>query len=174
MIQTSPRFLICIPFTLTEEGGDSKDAHDPGGRTHKGIIQREYDRYRRLKGLPLQSDYLMSDDEVFDIYFNEYWLPHCPSLAPGVDLSYFDNCVNEGPRRANILLQRALGVTDDGVFGDGTAKAVAAADPKTIIIKMTAARHAFYRALSTYQYFHKGWDRRTDEIGAASLKMVAA
>jgi Glycosyl hydrolase 108 len=57
--------LAAIPdlhsYTLAEEGGDSNDAHDPGGRTHKGIIQREYDRYRRQKGLPLQSDYLISD-----------------------------------------------------------------------------------------------------------------
>ena len=41
-----PRFLACLPFTLKEEGGYSNDAHDPGGKTMEGIIQREYDRYR--------------------------------------------------------------------------------------------------------------------------------
>ncbi|WP_346656139.1 glycosyl hydrolase 108 family protein [Bradyrhizobium sp. dw_78] len=60
MVDTSEntRFAICLPFTLKQEGGNSDDPHDPGGRTHKGIIQREYDKYRRSKGLPLRSDFL--------------------------------------------------------------------------------------------------------------------
>jgi lysozyme family protein len=172
-METSPAFEACLPFTLTEEGGNSNDPHDPGGRTHKGIIQREYDRYRRSKGLSLQSDYAMSDDEVREIYWTEYWLPHCPGLRPGLDLSYFDNCVNEGPRRATILLQQALHVQADGVWGPGTQKAVDAATNIVALVKEYSEwRARFYRGLGTFQYFGKGWIARVNYIERASLKMV--
>ena len=171
-MQTSPQFEACLPYTLAQEGGNSNDPHDPGGRTHKGIIQREYDRYRRSKGLLLQSDYLMSDDEVREIYWTEYWLPHCPALAPGLDLSYFDNCVNEGPYRANVLLQRALSVQADGVWGPLTSAALEGRDATTIIIRYGQARESFYRSLNTFQFFGKGWLRRVRDIQTASLAMA--
>src|ERR1700728_3806781 len=114
---TSPRFLACMPFVLKEEGGYSNDAHDSGGMTMHGIIQREYDRYRKSKGLPLQWVKNISVDEQNEIYWTEYWLPHCPDLPPGLDLSFFNIAVNGGPTRATHLLQRALGVGDDGICG---------------------------------------------------------
>jgi lysozyme family protein len=172
-METSPQFLACLPFTLTEEGGNSNDPHDPGGRTHKGIIQREYDKYRQGKGLPLQSVYAASDDEVQEIYWTSYWLPHCPSLAPGLDLSFFDNCVNEGPLRAIILLQRALGVVADGQFGPATQSAIGRIiSIEDAIVQYSAQRANFYKALSTFQYFGKGWLARVDYIKKASLTMA--
>jgi lysozyme family protein len=174
-MQTSPQFEACLPFTLTEEGGNSNDAHDPGGRTHKGIIQREYDRYRRSKGLPLQSDYAMSDDEVREIYWTEYWLPHCPSLAPGVDLSFFDNAVNEGPYRAIVLMQRALGITSDGIWGDKTTEAVQRiGNVPAFIMLYSQSRAQFYKGLRTFAYFGKGWMARVVYIQNASLEMAEA
>lgn len=172
-MQTSPAFERCLPYTLVEEGGNSDDPHDPGGRTHKGIIQREYDVYRRSKGLPLRSDYLMSDDEVREIYWTQYWLPHCPVLMPGVDLSYFDNCVNEGPRRATIVLQCALQIPGDGIWGPLTEGALSRVnDWEMLIVKMTNAREQFYRSLGTFRYFGMGWINRCNHINAASIKMA--
>jgi lysozyme family protein len=173
MIETSSQFITCLPFTLTEEGGNSNDPHDPGGRTHKGIIQREYDKYRQGKGLPLQSDYLMSDAEVQEIYWTSYWLPHCPSLAPGIDLSFFDNCVNEGPLRAISLLQRALGITADGQWGPQTESALERViSIEDAIVQYSHQRAQFYQGLRTFQYFGKGWLARVSYIEKASLAMV--
>lgn len=169
----SPQFLACLPFTLTEEGGNSNDPHDPGGRTHKGIIQREYDKYRQGKGLPLQSDYLMSDAEVQEIYWTQYWLPHCPYIKRGLDLSFFDNCVNEGPLRAISLLQRALGITADGQWGPQTESALERViSTEDAIEQYSAQRERFYRGLGTFQYFGKGWLARVDYIKKASLTMA--
>ncbi len=168
------RFAICLPFTLRQEGGNSNDPHDPGGRTHKGIIQREYDTYRRAKSLPLQSDYAMSDAEVSDIYLNQYWLPHCPTLPAGLDLSFFDNAVNEGPFRATVLYQRALGIHDDGVFGSATATALDGKDVRSTIVRFAQARENFYTSLSTFKYFGKGWLSRVHVIRDESLAMVTA
>lgn len=171
-MQTSPQFELCLPHTLVEEGGDSNDPHDPGGRTHKGIIQREYDTYRRSKGLQLQSDYDMSDAEVREIYWTQYWLPHCPSLRPGLDLSFFDQCVNEGPFRATVLLQRALALHADGHWGPKTQAAVDGASAVVTIVRYSQAREAFYRSLKTFPYFGKGWLARTQRIETASIAMA--
>lgn len=173
IFKLSDRFLTCLPLTLRQEGGNSNDPHDPGGRTHEGIIQREYDRYRQSKNLLLQSVYLASDIEVQDIYLNSYWLPHCPDLPAGLDMAFFDQCVNEGPREATLLLQRALGIGADGMFGPNTLTAVRSiTDIKTVIVKYSDARRAFYRSLRTFQYFGTDWIRRTNEIQAESIVMI--
>ena len=47
------RFPACIPLTLAWEGGNDDDPNDPGGRTSRGIIQREWDVWRQTHaGLP--------------------------------------------------------------------------------------------------------------------------
>ena len=173
-IETSPRFLACLPFVLKEEGGYSNDAHDSGGMTMDGIIQREYDRYRSSHGQPHQWVKNISDDEMHDIYFGEYWLPHCPTLPPGLDLSYFDLCVNGGPMRATVTLQRALGIHDDGQWGPQTTAAITNIGSINLVIKAFASeRERFYRSLKNFKYFGKGWTGRTYRCEAASLAMVA-
>lgn len=168
------RFPICLPYILKEEGGNSDDPHDPGGRTHEGIIQREYDAYRKSKGEPTQDVYAASDAEVGDIYQSQYWLPYCPQMPPGVDLCYFDMAVNGGPVEATKLLQRALGVADDGHIGLITLGAVQAANPIRLVGAFSDQRTAFYRSLRTFKYFGKGWLARVQTIEQAALKMAAA
>ena len=176
-VQTSPRFLACMPFVLKEEGGYSNDAHDSGGMTMHGIIQREYDKYRTSKGLPHQWVKNISIDEQNDIYFNEYWLPRCPNLPAGLDLSFFNIAVNGGPSRAVHLLQQSIGITADGVYGPATAQAVAAieqADVTSIIANFAAAEMAWYRTLSAFKYFGKDWIGRAQRCQTVSLAMVAS
>jgi len=95
-----PDFEKCLPATLAQEGGYSNDAHDPGGMTMYGIIQREYDLKRRQWGLPTQWVKKIGADEYRTIYFTDYWLPYCPKLAGGLDLEFFDLDVNGGQYRA--------------------------------------------------------------------------
>jgi lysozyme family protein len=176
-------FVTCWPFTLAQEcpfpndwgnpKNFSNDAHDPGGATMCGIIQREYDVYRKSKGLPVQDVRLISHDEGADIYYNSYWLPECPKLGIGLDLSFFDEAVNAGPSAATRILQRAIGIPSDGLWGPQTDAVVkATTDPLTVINAFTAQREAYYRALPGFRYFGTDWIRRSQEIGAASAKLV--
>jgi lysozyme family protein len=178
-----PRFAACWPNTLIQEcplpndwsnrRNFSNDAHDPGGETMCGIIQREYDTYRKSKGLPVQDVSKISRDEGADIYYNSYWLPECPKLPPGLDMQFFDEAVNGGPSAATRLLQLALGITPDGEWGSQTDAAVKAiTNPKVVVDAFTAKRAAWYRKLRGYPYFGADWERRTSEIGAESDKMV--
>lgn len=184
----SQRFLDCLPLMLINEcplPGDwsnpknfSNDAHDPGGRTMCGIIEREYDAYRARKNLPLQSVRLISREEGEDIYYNDYWLPYCALLPHGLDLSFFDEAVNAGPRMAVKLLQRTLSIADDGRWGAQTQRAVEGADGTPDGIAKAIAGYADYRAASYrsmhgFQYFGRSWLSRTAAIKSNALNMVA-
>jgi lysozyme family protein len=180
---SDPRFAACWPNTLIQEcplpsdwsnpRNFSNDAYDPGGETMCGIIQREYDVYRKSKGLPLQDVNKISRDEGADIYYNSYWLPECPQLVSGLDMQFFDEAVNGGPSAATRLLQLTLGITPDGEWGPQTEAAVKAiTEPAKVVETFTSQRAAWYRRLRGFQYFGTDWERRTQEIGAEALKMV--
>jgi lysozyme family protein len=175
-------FLKCMPFMLVQEcpyPGDwtnaknfSDDAHDPGGKTMCGIIQREYDTYRKQKGLPTQDVRKITEEEGYDIYRHSYWQPHCPSLPAGLDLCLFDANVNEASTEGTKILQVALGIHEDGEWGPKTDAAVKAIDDVHSVIELfTARRKIVYRESKGYQYFGKDWIRRATEIGAQALKM---
>jgi lysozyme family protein len=173
----SPRFLACMPFILKEEGGYSNDPHDSGGMTMHGIIQREYDAYRRRKGLPLQWVKNISTDEQNEIYWTEYWLPHCPNLPAGLDLSFFNIAVNAGPSEATRLLQQALGIRIDGNWGGQTVKAVVAitaSDVIDLIKSFGADEENWYRHLSKFKYFGKDWIGRAERCELLSIAMAQA
>lgn len=176
------RFLACLPFTLAQEcphpnnwsdpRNFSNDKHDPGGKTMCGIIQREYDIWRKGDGLPTQDVRKITQIEGRVIYNENYWQPHCPTLAPGLDLCFFDTAVNMGTTEAIKVLQHALGTSSDGDWGPATQKAVDEASSIAAIKAFTARRLAVYHMMSGFRYFGADWTRRTSEIGAEALKMV--
>lgn len=174
------RFVACLPLVLVQEGvpGNSNDPHDSGGRTHEGVIQREYDPYRRRKGLPLQSVYLATDAEIDEIYFVSYWKMLAYRMPPGLDLSVMDNDVNEGVGEGARLLQHVIGAHVDGQWGPESDHnldtMISAHGVAAIITSYAVARSTFYRSLYADRYFDKDWQRRTTEIRDASLKMVVA
>lgn len=176
------RFLLCLPFTLAQEcphpndwsnaRNFSNDAHDPGGKTMCGIIQREYDAWRKAQGLPTRDVRELTQDEGHAIYRANYWLPHCPTLPPGLDLALFDANVNEGSTEGTKILQAALGRANDGLWGKVTQAAVdAIADVPAALRLFTNRRQVVYRQMAGFQYFGTDWIRRSQEIGAAALKM---
>ena len=167
------RFPLCLPFILQEEGGNDDDPHDPGGRTSRGIIQREYNAWHLAHGETTRDVWEASGEEVAAIYEAQYWQPWCPKLPPGVDLVYFDMAVLSGPHRSTVMLQRAAGVCADGHIGVVTLAAVANANPIALISGFSRERLAFFRSLHTFKYYGKGWTARTQRIEAAALKMAA-
>lgn len=58
-------FQKCLAVTLKFEGGNDDDPRDPGGRTSRGILQREYDRYRDARGLPRGDVWRAADVDQF-------------------------------------------------------------------------------------------------------------
>lgn len=177
---TDARFEICLPYILKEEGGNDDDPNDHGGRTSRGVIQREYDKWRTAKGLPTRDVWTASTDEIHDIYFEQYWLPICPQLAPGVDLIYFNIAVNAGVRRAAIIMQRALNIPEDSdefksgheYVGPVTLRYAHKADAAKLINDFDQLVVAFYRGLPQFPRYGNGWLAREARIHAVALKSI--
>lgn len=164
-------FSRSLGAVLQDEGGNDDDPADHGGRTSRGITQREYTAWRALKGQPFADVWKATTAEITAIYHDEYWNPYCDGFPVGVDYLYFDMAVNAGPRRASILLQRALGVADDGRIGPITRSAITKADPTKLVSNYTAAKRAFYISLHQPK-FTKGWLNRCNHVQAIATAML--
>jgi lysozyme family protein len=161
----------CLANTLREEGGWTNDPRDPGGPTMRGIIQREYTRYRARKGLPDRSVRFISEAELQDIYAGNYWRPMRGDLWPkGPDQIVFDIAVNSGTGRAPAIMVAALGAnTRDPVAL--AALAAHSADKVGIVKRACARRASFYRSLRTFSAFGRGWLTRNARMEAIGVKM---
>jgi lysozyme family protein len=169
-------FARSLKLVLVDEGGLDDDPHDHGGRTAYGIIQREYSGYRRRKGKSPQDVWKISHDEVTEIYHDQYWVPWCDKLAAGIDYVYFDFAVNAGPVQAARTFQRVLGVRVDGNMGQSTldaANEAAKKDVNKLIHEFCEARRRFYRGLSQFQRYGRGWLARTNHVERGAKEIAA-
>lgn len=173
---TAANFQKCLQLVLVSEGGNVDDPDDPGGRTSRGITQREYDAFRRTNpGLP--SDvFAAPQSAITDIYDMSYWKPFCPQFPDGVDYVFFDVSVLSGPGRAAKWLQKAVGVDADGHIGVITLTALNAAAPKDVIAKISGFRTDNYNELVAenpkLKKFLKGWLARVNRVQTDALAMT--
>lgn len=182
------RFALCLAETLREEEGHdqavggpyirgryaySDDPDDSGGKTMMGILQREYDPYRRSKGHPTQWVKLITDDELTEIYQAQFWRAvRAGELPAGLDLAVWDMGVNCGVGTAAKKLQIALGVTADGHIGQITLDAATRAEPIALIHKFSDLRRTYHRGCRTFWKHGKNWLERTARIEAKACAMV--
>lgn len=149
------------------------DPDDAGGRTCMGVIQRVYDAYRRRHGEPVQDVWLISDDEIRAIYRVQYWdAMRADSLPTGVDVHVWDMGVNAGIRMASKLLQRVVGVRDDGQIGEHTLAAVSEWDGAELIRAYSEMRRVYYRRCATFWKHGDGWFNRVDMTERVALSMI--
>lgn len=160
-------FLRCLRVVFQNEGLLSDDSFDPGGLTFKGITQAVYDSYRAKNGDSFQSVGMMTDEECDDIYFSLYWSPMNLEVLLNDDLilDVFDHGVNTGIRTSIKLLQRLVGVGDDGFIGEQTSNAVQGFNGD-IVEEFKKRRKLFYVTLAQQKpqlrKFLKGWINRVD------------
>lgn len=177
-----------IARTLRLEGGLAESAKDPGGVTNFGVSLRwalaeaavdpqlvlmlDHDHSGQIDRRDIEG---LTQDEAADIYFADWWLPGWyGDLAPQlVAWKAFDIAVNTGPKRAALILQKALGavgetVAIDARVGSATIAAVAAQDARdggaALVAAIRVAQAAFYRRLAVLEPdlngFLKGWLNR--------------
>lgn len=161
-----------LAAVLKSEGGNDDDPADHGGRTSRGITQREFSAWLHENGLPNRDVWKATNEEVATIYHDEYWNPYCDLLPVGTDYMVFNTNVLAGPHRSAILLQRALGVKDDGRIGPVTRAAIARADPAALVDNFAAKSRAFYISLNQPK-FTKGWLNRVAFVRSTALAMMA-
>ena len=140
---------------IAHEGGYVNHPNDPGGETKFGISKRSYPK--------LEIAHLTREDAKA-IYLQDFWLAGSMDQYDGaIGFQVFDAAVNHGIQTALRLLQRAAGVADDGHVGPVTVAAVKARHVNDVLMLYTAERLDFWRKLSTWPTFGKGWAGRAAE-----------
>ena len=169
-------FQKILAKTLIWEGGFVDNPLDPGGRTNKGITQREYDSYRKRKVLPFNDVKNISDDEVTDIYYTDYYFPTQANLMTDIKVSWkvFDIGVNTGISRSIKYIQTIIGVVVDGQFGPNSLAVLKkyqqnsnwANTMMSLLVKMQVQHYNDIVTLHPNEVvFLKGWLRRVNDTG---------
>lgn len=157
------------------EGGNDDDPQDPGGRTSRGIIQREYDAYRRRKGLPTRDVWRADEAEIAEIYMDGYWVPQSLGvMVSGPDETQFDYGVNSGIGRSAKVLRRCLHMADNAPWAEVKARidGLSKNQVKILIDAVCDERLAFLRGLKTFPRFGKGWTARVAKSRAIAKHLV--
>ena len=165
-------FEDALEALLKHEGGYVNHPADPGGMTNLGVTKRVWEEW---KGQAVDEVEMraLTPEKVAPLYKAKYWdMVHGDKLPSGVDMCVFDCAVNSGVKRASKLLQRAIGVDDDGVIGRNTLAALENLAPEDVIDRFCAERLSFLEALPTFATFGKGWSRRVAGVKTESLNLA--
>lgn len=167
-------FHEALRKTLNNEGGYSNNKNDKGGETYRGI-SRKYnknwigwatiDDYKKAN-LPklefedaLNSDFILQES-VKNFYLDNYWDKYKLGQIenPNVADFLFDFVVNSG--QAIKVVQRALGLEDDGIVGPKTIKAIN--ETKDALQTLVNARVEYLKGLKGFDTFGRGWVARAN------------
>lgn len=167
-VAASPVFDQAVDFVLGEriEGGYSNDPRDPGGETKFGIAKRSH------PGVNIRA---LTREDAIAIYKAEYWdAARCDDLPGAIAVAVFDSAVNQGVGVAIRLLQKAAGVTADGVIGPKTLAAVEAAEPGELLVQFLGWRLRRYAFTGQAATFMRGWANRVLYLHAFLLTEFGA
>lgn len=153
---------------LVREGGEAytDNPDDRGGPTKYGITQATLSAWRKT---PQSADDVkaLTEGEALDIYRAEYAKPFLVLPDPLVPIMV-DMAVNHGPVRAIKLLQRAVGVAEDGVLGTETRDMVQKLSARRVCAAVVAERQIFYARIVVLEpnqlKFLVGWTNRNAEF----------
>lgn len=145
---SNENFEKMLKFVLQSEGGYVNDPNDLGGETNKGITHNTYNSYRRSKGLPTRSVKYITDDEVRDIYYNNYFKASGADKIENPQLAFyvFDTAVNMGVSRAKSFLDQSNG------------------NPETFEQLRRAKYDEFAKLNPSQQRYLQGWNNRVTAV----------
>lgn len=153
-------FLTAFDKLLKHEGGFSDHKADPGGKTRYGVteaVARKAGYRGDMRELPL--------DLAQRIYKDKYWdAVQAESLPAEVRYIVFDGAVNSGITQSAKWLQRACGVTDDGVVGPQTIRAANALASDGLKRRILGQRLRFMATLANWPAFSRGWANRIADL----------
>lgn len=144
-------FNEAVERVLQHEGGYVNHPNDPGGETNFGISKRSYPDVD-IKNLTREG--------AKEIYFRDFWCPVAKGLYGPVVFQAFDAAVNHGIGNSIRMLQRAVGVLDDGHWGPISRAAYEKMSGDDVAINFLAERLDFVRRLSRFDTFGRGWVKR--------------
>lgn len=157
-------FDLAFERVVGHEGGYTADPKDRGNWTTGVINQGE------LKGTKFGISAMsypdldiknLTVDQAKAIYKRDFWdRAQADQYDAAIAYQLFDIAVNNGNGNAIRMLQRAVGVADDGQVGRLTIAAVKALSVTDVIMRLNAERLLFITKLSTWPTYGKGWTNR--------------
>lgn len=95
------------------------------------------------------------------IYKRDWWDKlKLEDYSAAMSYQLFDTAINSGWHNAAEILQRAIGVKDDGVIGKVTMAKLATLDNNDVLMLFLAERLEFMANISTWGTYGRGWARR--------------
>jgi lysozyme family protein len=160
--------MTIIDDILRREGSTFTDhPADKGGPTRYGITQAKLAEWFKHPVTREDVEHL-SETVARDIYRVDFIAPWGFISSPRLREFLIDTGVNHGVSRAKRLLQRALGVAEDGDIGTVTRNALANIDGETLRLRVIAERIKFYGRIvdadHTQAIFIEGWLNRAAEF----------
>lgn len=141
---------------MKHEGGYVNHPSDPGGETMYGVTKRvaqAHGYFGDMRKLPKSLAKQITEQSYYKAVKGD-------QLDRLIAWQLTDAAYNHGNRQAVKFLQRAVGVTADGLIGPRTLAAVAAMDKNDVVFLFLAERLEFFTNLRIWQTFGKGWVRR--------------
>ena len=161
-----------LDLVLKSEGGFVNNPKDPGGMTNLGVTANTWASFKGRNTNEKEMRSLTRDD-VAPLYEKKYWdACKCDDLPSGVDYLVFDFAVNSGPGRSVKILQKALGLPEDGAVGPVTIQTIDVMDKTELIARFSDAKKQFYESLPTFATFGNGWLKRVDEARVNASNML--
>ncbi|QIW88961.1 putative lysozyme family protein [Vibrio phage phiV208] len=164
-------FYKSFERVIGHEGGYTDDPQDRGnwtsGKVGEGKLLGTKFGISAMSypGLDIKNITL---DQARSIYYEDFWVKNGIDLLPtAMQYQMFDASINHGYRNAAKILQRAVGVKDDGIIGKNTMKAVGQYDQLNLVLLFNNERLKFYTDIGTWSQYGKGWARRV----AGNLKL---
>lgn len=178
MSSSDPYFDQGLAFFWLREN-DGEPLHttpkDSGGATSWGIVFRYWSSWRHEHGEASSFDDFaaMPRDGFRPYLYSQYWLAtRCQDLGV-VGIAVFDMAGTSGTHWAAKLLQRAVGVGEDGAIGPLTLAAVASIEPAELLRRYCDVRIAYYQSLAQAADF-PGWAPRARRCRDFALRLPAA
>lgn len=150
---------------MGHEGGYVNHPEDPGAETNWGVTiatARANGYYGAMRS--------MTRNQAKEIYRKAFYeRAKCAQYNSAIGFQVFDAAVNHGIGNAIRILQRAVGVADDGSVGKFTLGAINEKSLDDVLVLFNAERLDFYAKLQTFPTFGRGWTRRV----ASNLRYAA-
>jgi lysozyme family protein len=101
----------------------------------------------------------LTREQAAQIYLRDFWQPLGDAPA-AVKFQAFDFAVNSGIQTAIRKLQAAIGVADDGHWGEISAAKLASMDVNDVLLRYMAQRLRFWVKCSAWPTMGAGWVNR--------------
>jgi len=144
--------------------------------TNFGVMQPIYDDYRKKKKLPQQDVNDITITEVYDIYYNMYYLKgKCNLLTPATSFVHFDACINFGIGGATKLLKKTIGLDYNTPYWNDSIL-IFITDSVDIdlaynyINNRMIKRYEIVKDHPKKKKFLKGWISRDDQVSSLITK----